>query len=488
MSRAALWRQEGNVKERERRAEEIYQTVVEEGVERAARSKSALPIWGGPDRSFHFNPLLFRNTLQSSYFQKCCQHLMDWNAIIDEIYYEVQSLQPFASGGGGDKTPSSAFCLLLRLLTLRMTDHQLDLTLKHVDSPYIRAIGFMYLRYGGPPDQIISWIQPYLYDSEELTVEASGKQQKHNQATTMGQFVRDLFRSRDFHGTPLPRFPLDIERSIQVLLLQAEKVAERAAKHKQNTSLMAHFQTVGSEVMALYGDDENPVTWYKAVIDRVITRDEQTGATLFYPKFVVTFPEYGNTETVLLGELDSISDGTWESDALSIHTPVDRSIRHESDGNHHRRGHDEDRRGGAADRRNHRPGYHIHNNRRDDRDLLDEVLQRERETAATSSKGGWARRPPTTKSALTSSSSTQGRRSVQDDHNTSHYNSKRKAQDYHRHPSDRQGERNNHSNHNRHHRDGGDTAAAAAPASRKRSAEENAAIEQKKRNLMAKYG
>ena len=30
MSRSALWRQEGNVKERERNAEELFRTVVEE--------------------------------------------------------------------------------------------------------------------------------------------------------------------------------------------------------------------------------------------------------------------------------------------------------------------------------------------------------------------------------------------------------------------------------------------------------------------------
>ena len=90
MSRSALWRQEGNVKERERRGEDLFHEACQEG-----RAKSgALPLWG-PDDSFHFNPLLLRNTIQSPYFQKCCEKLKDWNAVVDEIYYEVKHVQPF---------------------------------------------------------------------------------------------------------------------------------------------------------------------------------------------------------------------------------------------------------------------------------------------------------------------------------------------------------------------------------------------------------
>ncbi|KAL7576676.1 hypothetical protein ACA910_005604 [Epithemia clementina (nom. ined.)] len=486
MSRAALWRQEGNVKERERRAEELFETALEEGRERAARSKkSILPLWG-PDSSFHWNPLLLRNTIHSPYFQKCCQNLTDWNAVIDEIYYEVKQLQPFSSAS--DKTPSTAFCLLLRLLTLRMTDHQMDLTLQHADSPYIRAIGFLYLRYAGPPDQIIRWIQPYLYDDEELIVEASG-----SPTITMGEFVRDLFQSRDFHGTPLPRFPLEVERSIQVMLLQAEQVADRAARHLQSPSLMAYFQTLGNQVMALYGDDENPVTWYKAVVDRVITRDEATGALLRYPKFVVTFPEYGNTETVLLGELDSITDGTWNhDDPNTSRSGNSRGTSASLSPSPERANWDRQRGGGVG----HRPGgrgrhennNHHHHHRRAEVDLYDEVRRRERDTATAANKGGWARRPPTTKNAL-SSQTQRGRHSVQDDE--AHVNQR----NHHSHSSSfskqqrpREAAHGDHDDRKPSSQCPNEPDDAGAPTSRKRSAEEVAAIQQKKRNLMAKYG
>lgn len=96
MSRSALWRQETNVKEREQRGDDLFQEACAQGRSRG-RGGSVLPLWG-PDDSFHFNPLLLRNTIQSPYFQKCCTKLTDWNSVIDEIYYEVKNMQPFETG------------------------------------------------------------------------------------------------------------------------------------------------------------------------------------------------------------------------------------------------------------------------------------------------------------------------------------------------------------------------------------------------------
>jgi pre-mRNA-splicing factor 38B len=136
MSRAALWRQEGNVKERERQALETFQLVLEEG--KAKNIKGCVPITQSD--SFNLNPMLFQNIIQNPYFGKICTKIKDWNALVDEIYYEVKHVEPFTQG---TKTPSTAFCLLLRLFTLRCTEKQMHLMLDHVDSPYIRCIGFL---------------------------------------------------------------------------------------------------------------------------------------------------------------------------------------------------------------------------------------------------------------------------------------------------------------------------------------------------------
>jgi len=427
MSRAALRVQEGNAKEREERAEEIFATACEEG----RRRPNALPLWG-PDTSFHFNPVLLRNTVQSPYFQKCCQSLKDWNAVIDEIYYEVNNLLVM----GPQQQPSTAFCLLLRLLTLRMTPHQLDLTLSHADSPYIRAIGFLYLRFAGPPERLWELIAPYVHDEELVAIEKAATARE----ITMGEFVRELFQSREYckGATTLPRLPIQVERELQVKLLEADQIAERAKQNFKNARRMDAFTKIGAKVMALYGDEENPVTWYEAEVDRVIPPVRQGG----HPKFVVTFPEYGNTETVGLGELDVL-----ESD---------------------------------------RAKYPQNDNNRDK--LYQEVQRRERDRVAASDKGSWARRPPSTKQSLTSSSN--------DPHRRGYGGGKARYRDDHYRPRSRSRENDSYQHQPKlppaaaspHLHAGTESRAAAAPPPKKRTNEEMAAIAEKKRKLMAKYG
>eukprot|EP00562_Extubocellulus_spinifer_P029765 CAMPEP_0178720334 /NCGR_PEP_ID=MMETSP0699-20121125/23665_1 /TAXON_ID=265572 /ORGANISM="Extubocellulus spinifer, Strain CCMP396" /LENGTH=434 /DNA_ID=CAMNT_0020370755 /DNA_START=6 /DNA_END=1311 /DNA_ORIENTATION=+ len=295
MSRAALWRQEANVKERQRQAEETFRLAIDEGRSAPARGQLRLH---GPDDSFNLNPMLLHNISVSPYFQKCYNKLKDWNALVDEIYYEVKHMEPWTPGAV--KTPSTAFCLLVRLFTLRCTEKQMSLMLDHIDSPYIRCVGFLYLRYAVDPNIVWSWMEPYLYDEEPVQIAANPAKPE----ITVGEYVRQLLTEMDYYGTLLPRLPVQIERDIKVSLLQAEQIEDRAKSNLRDPSKMDHFRRVGSSARALYGDEENPVTWYDCVVDRVLTHDDATGEPLARPKFVVTFPEYGNTETVSVGEID----------------------------------------------------------------------------------------------------------------------------------------------------------------------------------------
>ena len=451
MSRAALRVQEGNAREREQRAEEIFARACDEGRNRP----NALPLWADDRKAFHFNPLLLRHTIQSPYFQKCCEKLKDWNAVIDEIYYEVKHLLVYQLAD----QPSTAFCLLLRLLCLRMTAHQLDLTLKHEDSPYIRAIGFLYLRYAGPPESLSELIGPYLYDEETLNIE---KASSKNSAITMGEFVRNLFQSREYGWkgmtTPLPRLPLPIERDLHVQLLAADRIAQRAVLHLKNARRMQALTTIGAHIRALYGDDENPVTWYEAQVDRVIPPTRPGGQ----PKFVVTFPEYGNTETVTLGEVDVLDSSSSLEET------------------------------GTTSMKSRNRSYAGHHEPNDKRDLYREVQLRERDRVAASDKGSWSRRPPPTTKESLSSHNQGGRGYGETGRHDRHHNDERhygRTDDsYQHHPKlpphptaaaalSRHGVESQPS-----------TAAAAPPPPKKRTNEEMAKIAEKKRKLMAKYG
>ena len=218
----------------------------------------------------------------------------------------------------------------------------------------------------------------------------------------------------------------------------------------------------------------------------------------------MTFPEYGNTETVSLGEMD------W---------PDGREADRERDG---RRGNDyregsRDRRGGGGggsrgyyddrgrdyDRRGRRGGrddyrdrshdrsrsrerYHRSSGNNDDTDgdLLAEVLRRERDQTTARGKA-YAAPVATTKDCL-AVKAPKGRAERDENRHSynRHYNNDNRSG---RHQENRHGRKDDRSGGGRADRGGG-TSSPPAVGHREKTPEELAAIADKKRRLAARYG
>lgn len=399
---------------------------------------------------------------------------------------------------GAAKTPSTAFCLLLRLMTLRCSEKQMKLMLDHVDSPFIRCIGFLYLRYTAEPTIIWEWLQPYLYDEDPVKIEMNVKAGE----STVGAFVRGILMDLEYHGTRLPRLPVAIERDIKVKLLQEEQIEQRAQRNLKDDKMMGYFERVGAKVQAMYGDEENPVTWYDAVVDRVVKKDDVSGVEFYRSKFLVTFTEYGNSALVSVGEMDmpgvdhSVQplarrdDGRGSNDRYESRGYDDRDRdrgRGRRDGwNHERRddgrGRDFEQGGGGyrdgqrysssrgydGDHRSREDHHRERSRSRDralpnERELMQEVLRREQKTA-TGSGRGYASRPQTFRSV----ESNRGHASTDEfprrerDRPVEHYKSEKV--------------------------DNSIVQEEARPTPKQKTPEELAAIAEKKRKLAATYG
>uniref|UniRef100_S4RRN6 Pre-mRNA-splicing factor 38B n=1 Tax=Petromyzon marinus TaxID=7757 RepID=S4RRN6_PETMA len=122
---------------------------------------NALPLWGN-EKTMNMNPLILTNIQASPYFKVELYELKTYHEV-DEIYYKVSHLEPWEKGSrktagqtgmcggvrgvGTGGIVSTAFCLLYKLFTLKLTRKQLNGLITHSDSPYIRGLGFMYIRY-----------------------------------------------------------------------------------------------------------------------------------------------------------------------------------------------------------------------------------------------------------------------------------------------------------------------------------------------------
>ena len=86
--------------------------------------------------------VLRMNILSSDYF-KVLYRLKTYHEVIDEIYNTVEHVEPWMTGNC--RGPSTAFCLLYKFFTMKLTVKQMHGLLKHFDSPYIRAVSFRFL-------------------------------------------------------------------------------------------------------------------------------------------------------------------------------------------------------------------------------------------------------------------------------------------------------------------------------------------------------
>lgn len=121
--------------------------------------------------------IIFQNSFVVNLYE-----LKTYHEVVDEIYYKVSHLEPWEKGSrrtsgqtgmcggvrgvGAGGIVSTAYCLLYKLFTLKLTRKQLNGLISHCDSPYIRALGFMYIRYVFPPASLLDWYEAYLDDEE----------------------------------------------------------------------------------------------------------------------------------------------------------------------------------------------------------------------------------------------------------------------------------------------------------------------------------
>lgn len=81
--------------------------------------------------------VLSMNILSSDYFKEL-YGLKTYHEVVDEIYNQVNHVEPWM--GGNCRGPSTAYCLLYKFFTMKLTVKQMHGLLKHTDSPYIRAV------------------------------------------------------------------------------------------------------------------------------------------------------------------------------------------------------------------------------------------------------------------------------------------------------------------------------------------------------------
>jgi pre-mRNA-splicing factor 38B len=85
------------------------------------------------------------------------------------------------------------------------------------NNPYVRAVGFLYIRFLAPPEQLWDRLQVFLFETSEHT--AFTFSSDRTSTISIGTYVQRLLEEKGYFNTVLPRIPVLIQREITRKLL-----------------------------------------------------------------------------------------------------------------------------------------------------------------------------------------------------------------------------------------------------------------------------
>ena len=161
MSRAALARNA------QRKFELVSSGAADERVQvDVGHRKGSLPLT--VNDSYNFHNILWQH-LRSSYYFRGLYKTTTFSGVVDKIYYDVEHCEPMMPSSRGPAA-SPCFCLVYKLFLMRLTDREVETLLTHGDSPFIRAVGLLYLRIGTDLTDLWRWFEPALQDHESMAM------------------------------------------------------------------------------------------------------------------------------------------------------------------------------------------------------------------------------------------------------------------------------------------------------------------------------
>eukprot|EP00928_Gymnodinium_smaydae_P010235 TRINITY_DN13838_c0_g1_i1.p1 TRINITY_DN13838_c0_g1~~TRINITY_DN13838_c0_g1_i1.p1 ORF type:complete len:620 (-),score=142.12 TRINITY_DN13838_c0_g1_i1:140-1999(-) len=296
---------------------------------------------GGPlelanPKTMGFSGLLQTHVIECTHFKSLLK-LETFDQVIEETFQFANSVEPYMANSG--TLPSALFCCLYRFLTLGLDKYQLKKLMEHQESPYIRCCGFLYVRFGLPHDQLLTYLQEYLLDDEELKPSPDSEWR-----TSVGEYVEGLMSQDKYYNTVLPRLPMVTKRKVEEALAP---VGQNRKRNKANKEIIHLFRDRGTRLQCNIGGE-----WMDAVL---VELDEETPYRI---KLRVRLDD-GSEEYVHLGKV----------------------ILSESRGRDRARSQSRGRTDWSRDKG------------KSDKELLDEMRSKEREKAVCSSGKEYAKKP-----------------------------------------------------------------------------------------------
>mmetsp|Transcript_121222 Transcript_121222/g.343021 ORF Transcript_121222/g.343021 Transcript_121222/m.343021 type:complete len:728 (-) Transcript_121222:143-2326(-) len=174
---------------------------------------------------FNCSPLLLEQILKSSYYRSLSGiNLLD-EFVQEIVQYCADTMDVYKS----TMEPSCFICCVYRLHTMSLQEEELRYITDNQDSPLVRCVGFLFMRYSVPPEELWERLEEFILDDAKIFVRDGGK----GLSTTIGEYIEGLLLKDKYLSTPLPRIPAAVRRRLEERIAPLKQYRKRTRANRK---------------------------------------------------------------------------------------------------------------------------------------------------------------------------------------------------------------------------------------------------------------
>lgn len=176
-------------------------------------------------KTYGLPPLLQSHIIESQHF-KSLMSIDIFEQIVEEVCQFADSVEPYNQNSS--TVPSALFCCLYRLFSMGLDSRRLQHLINSQESPFVRCVGFLFVRFALDPGQLWSWLGEYVLDEEEFHPAKDS-----DWVTTVGEFVEALLSQERYYSVVLPRLPMGAKRGLEAKLAMVPQFRKRTQANQR---------------------------------------------------------------------------------------------------------------------------------------------------------------------------------------------------------------------------------------------------------------
>lgn len=204
------------------------------------KKHGSVAVWGDKN-TWNISSLMRKNVFLSSYFNNELFHMKDLREIIPEMNKHIKSFEPWIPGTCN--TPTSLFCILIKLFMLKLTEGQLRFLMDN-ENPFIKVTAFLYIRFICDPSEL--WDRYSNYTVDPTIIDPSSN------PMSISEFIEKILSDQNYYNLQLPRIPNHILALINSKIAQLpirrqrfEKNNEKVYEKDQKIYVFLESPTIG---------------------------------------------------------------------------------------------------------------------------------------------------------------------------------------------------------------------------------------------------